>query len=294
MARPRTPPAVAGRQHADIQTETYLEELSDAPPMETAGTQTDALQDRPPSPLFVPAKSGVDAATQIQAGELFDFDLEVEPILEVLVGKTLEQGLMEVLEEEELAALRAHQEEFEQIRAAELAEVQRLEAEAVRRDEERKRRAAQEIARVKREAAVKAKVAATAYARRYLNSVRTAVFSKLLMECAFTDPLAKAVEEDFLPGVLDGAMARLAQRATATQAVDSVLAAALTEQRKQLADHRAAVAAEKARLEAEAAEREAKRLADIAAAEAAAEAARLAEEAAAAAEGEESEEEDDD
>jgi hypothetical protein len=39
----------------------------------------------------------------------------VEPILEVLVGKVLEQGLMEVLEEEELAAMRAHQEHFEQV-----------------------------------------------------------------------------------------------------------------------------------------------------------------------------------
>ena len=43
------------------------------------------------------------------AGDLFDFELEVEPILEVLVGKVLEQGLMEVLQEEELAAMRRHQ-----------------------------------------------------------------------------------------------------------------------------------------------------------------------------------------
>ena len=42
----------------------------------------------------------------------------MEPILEVLAGKVLEQGLMEVLEEEELANMRAHQDEFDQIRAA--------------------------------------------------------------------------------------------------------------------------------------------------------------------------------
>jgi len=40
---------------------------------------------------------------------LFDFDIEVKPILEVLVGKTVEQALMEVMEEEELASLRAQQ-----------------------------------------------------------------------------------------------------------------------------------------------------------------------------------------
>ena len=54
--------------------------------------------------------------------------MEVEPILEVLVGKTLEQSMMEVMEEEELQNMRAHQEHFEQIRNAELAETQRLEA----------------------------------------------------------------------------------------------------------------------------------------------------------------------
>lgn len=42
-------------------------------------TQTEAFMDRPPSPLFVPAKSGVDADTQVIVGELFNFDLEVIP-----------------------------------------------------------------------------------------------------------------------------------------------------------------------------------------------------------------------
>jgi hypothetical protein len=51
--------------------------------------------------------------------QLFDFDLEVQPVLEVLVGKTVEQTLIEVLEEEELAALRAQQRRF--------LELQRLE-----------------------------------------------------------------------------------------------------------------------------------------------------------------------
>lgn len=74
------------------------------------------------------------------AGDLFDFDFEVEPILEVLVGKVLEQGLMEVLEEEELAAMRAHQEHFEQIRNAELVATQRMEAAEKRKNEEKERR----------------------------------------------------------------------------------------------------------------------------------------------------------
>ncbi len=42
-------------------------------------------------------------------------NVQVEPLLEVLVGKCLEQGLMEVMEEEELAAMRAHQQHYEQV-----------------------------------------------------------------------------------------------------------------------------------------------------------------------------------
>lgn len=92
-----TPPPVHGRHHIEMQTDAYLEELVDVLPDKHADTQTDTFLDRPITPLFIPQKRGVDAETQIETGDLFDFNLEVEPLLEVIVGKTLEQGLMEVL-----------------------------------------------------------------------------------------------------------------------------------------------------------------------------------------------------
>jgi hypothetical protein len=107
--RPRTPDPVDGRKHIDVQTELYLEELSDKIPEANAQTQTDAFLDRPISPLYVPVKSGIDAETQVEEGELFDFDFEVQPILQVLVGKTLEQALLEVMEEDELEIMKKHQ-----------------------------------------------------------------------------------------------------------------------------------------------------------------------------------------
>ncbi|CAM9695419.1 unnamed protein product, partial [Ectocarpus sp. 8 AP-2014] len=129
---PRTPPPVEGRMHMDAQTEEFLEELTDRPVETSIETQTEAFMDRPSSPLFVPAKSGVDADTQVVVGELFDFDLEVEPILEVLVGKTLELSVLELMEasgfEEELAVIRRRQATFARERDAEMAEVQRMEA----------------------------------------------------------------------------------------------------------------------------------------------------------------------
>lgn len=129
-----------GRVHMDIQTDAYLEELTDKVAETTCETQTDVFYDRPLSPVFIPKKSGEDIETQIDDGELFDFDYEVKPLLEVLVGKTLEQALMEVMEETELASLRAHQRAFQLKRDAEVTETQRLEDAERRRTQEKERR----------------------------------------------------------------------------------------------------------------------------------------------------------
>jgi hypothetical protein len=63
---------VAGRRHADLQTEAYLEELADAPPEADGASQTDAFQDRPSTPLFLPPLTGTDAATQIENDALVE------------------------------------------------------------------------------------------------------------------------------------------------------------------------------------------------------------------------------
>lgn len=57
--------------------------------------------------------------------------------MEVLVGKTVEQALLEVMEEEELSNLRSQQRAFEELRNAELVEQQRLEEQERRHREEK-------------------------------------------------------------------------------------------------------------------------------------------------------------
>merc|ERR1719248_116058 len=164
----------------DIQTDSYMEELTERTVEFEAETQTDFLLDRPPSPLFMPAKVGVDIETQIEEGELFDFDREVEPVLEVLVGKTLEQSMMEVLEEEELESIRRHQEEFEQLRNAELLEVQRMEAAEKRRADELDRRMVQEKSRKEQESSLIQKVLSRNIACGYLGGLQTKVLNQLI------------------------------------------------------------------------------------------------------------------
>eukprot|EP01084_Bolivina_argentea_P098966 177909_1 len=139
-AKTATPRPVSGRLHAEIQTEPYLEEIHVTKKEKEFGTQTDPFLDRPSTPLFIPKLSGKSMATQVEDGDLFDFDHEVEPILEVLVGKTIETSLMEVLEEEELKSFQQYKAAFEQKRNVELVKCQRLEEEERRREQEKENR----------------------------------------------------------------------------------------------------------------------------------------------------------
>jgi hypothetical protein len=207
----------------DIQTEAYLEELADTVPEAEVMTQTDAFMDRPPTPLFVPMKIGVDVETQIENGDLFDFDFEAEPILEVLVGKTLEQGLMEVMEEEELAAMRAHQEHFEQIRNAELVATQRMEAAERRKAEERERRVAQEKRRVECEKTAREKVAAQTFARGYTSGLLGNVFDALYDSGFFYDPVQREIETEFVPWFEDRVVAECSSAAASRRCVDEII-----------------------------------------------------------------------
>jgi radial spoke head protein 3 len=50
--------------------------------------------------------TGVSKKTLVEDNELFIFDDDVEPLLSVICGKTLEQARMEVLEEEELRLMK--------------------------------------------------------------------------------------------------------------------------------------------------------------------------------------------
>lgn len=200
--RAGTPPPVDGRVHMDIQTENFLEELTDKAIEIDQETQTQAFMDRPASPLFIATKTGKDTSTQIDNGDLFDFDLEVEPLLEVLVGKTIHVSMLELMQEEELEAIRREQEQFEDVRNVELAEVQRLEAEARRKAQEKDRRVAQEKQRLADRTVLEEKIAARAYSNQYLANLHEGVMNDLFDEGFFYDPVKKEIEDIFMEQLL--------------------------------------------------------------------------------------------
>ena len=60
----------------------------------------------------MPKKTGIDKITQIEDYDLFDYDREVQPILNVLLTKSVEQALLEVEEETELEEIRKFKSEY--------------------------------------------------------------------------------------------------------------------------------------------------------------------------------------
>ncbi len=225
--RSTTPDAIDGRKHMDIQTEPYLEELTDKADEVTQETQTDPMLDRPPTPVHVPFKTGRDAETQIQDNDLFSFDTEVDPLLDVLVGKTLEQAMLEVMQEEELELLRQQQLEFEQRRKEEVLEAQRLEAAEKRKFEEKERRKKQEVARIQREKETREKLRARQFAKSYLTNLENRVFARLQDEGWFRDNVSHEVELEFFPWLMDQMDKELDNRHKARALVDKLIRSAV-------------------------------------------------------------------
>lgn len=159
--------------------------------------------------------------------DLFNFDFEVEPVLSVLIGKTLEQSLLEVMQEEEIVSISEEKQKFEAKRNAELAEIQRLESEERRRFEEKENRRKEEQARIKQEMQTKRKTAARQIAVDFVKNMEHKVFSNLVQQGHFYDVVERKVES-FLPRLLQGAQEILEKKAENNEKVDSLIRKAMT------------------------------------------------------------------
>ena len=86
--------------------------------------QTDVFQPKPPTPKYAPKKTGIDKITQIEDYELFEYDVEVQPILDVLLNKSIEQATLEVEEEVEMEGIKKYKEAYHRRRMTEETEWQ--------------------------------------------------------------------------------------------------------------------------------------------------------------------------
>ena len=90
-------------------TEKVIDTVRPKPITFEVEVQTDALPPKEQEKLVWPEKTGVDVETQIEDGELFNFDEEVMPLVHIIVSKTIEDSRREVLEEEERAEIQQQQ-----------------------------------------------------------------------------------------------------------------------------------------------------------------------------------------
>mmetsp|Transcript_139330 Transcript_139330/g.445519 ORF Transcript_139330/g.445519 Transcript_139330/m.445519 type:complete len:452 (-) Transcript_139330:96-1451(-) len=190
---------------------------------DTVDCQTDEFLPEPPKEQYQPQKTGIDATTQVEDGELFDFDYEVEPILDVLVNKTLEQSMMEVEEEHELSSMNEFKDKWMDRQKTMMKDWQaQVQAERALWDTKEKIVAERRLVR-KREAQVLLKLQAVSAARQHLAKlVPNAVAD--VKESAFADKHAMAINRLFLPQLLLGVQQQVETHLVAERQVEGLFA----------------------------------------------------------------------
>lgn len=112
-----------GENTKRVNTDEFVETLTDKPPNYEKDTQTDFKIEVPIVRQYMDPKKGIDKETQIWDTDLFDFDYEVEPILSALLGKTIDVSRMEVRQEQELLKMKQEQAKYQELKNQELAEI---------------------------------------------------------------------------------------------------------------------------------------------------------------------------
>uniref|UniRef100_A0A1A9WCU9 Radial spoke head protein 3 n=1 Tax=Glossina brevipalpis TaxID=37001 RepID=A0A1A9WCU9_9MUSC len=131
----------ASNQHRYTQNNKFIEDRTPEPVLVH---QSELFLEKPPLAPYVPFNVSADASTEIAEDELFHFEAEVQPIIEVLVDHTIDLSVVEVAHEREISTIRRRMDVLLAEREVELAELRRLEVEDTLLKAERARRLRQE------------------------------------------------------------------------------------------------------------------------------------------------------
>ena len=141
--------------------------------------QTDPLPP-PPQPLLIwPKKTGVDKECQIEDGDLFCFDEEVQPLVHIIVSKTLEESRREVLEEEELKHIKEQQEKYKKLNEANNKRIKSIEEKEKKIFEEHNRKKELKQKRIKLTKLYQQKLQSRMKAKQYISKLKADCYSSL-------------------------------------------------------------------------------------------------------------------
>jgi hypothetical protein len=208
------------REPVDLSRHLIAEEVEIA--VALAESQTDVFLPEVPEREFVPMKTGIDAETQIYPGDLFNFDLEVAPILDVLVTKTLEQALTEVDDEDELANVAEFKKEWMRRQKNLVADWETTVGEERKRAEEKEKVVAAHKAKKARQEKLMHKLACKGAAAEYLTNLVPTATSSLIEAGQFQEILRTPLETDFLPWLLVAASEVYQKKIESHRIVDSL------------------------------------------------------------------------
>jgi len=209
--------------------------------VDTVEVQTDEFLPEPPEDQYQPQKTGVDVCTQVEDGELFNFDFEVEPILDVLVNKTLEQSIMEVEEEHEMASMQEFKDRWHQRQELMMKDWQAQVEEERRRWDQKELEVRRKRKEKMREAHVLLKIQAMSAAKQHLSRLVPHAVTDI-KEVAFPDMKGMAINRIFLPQLLGCVQQEVQTMIRAQQQLDVMVADCvhdrLAEQSSALLTHR--------------------------------------------------------
>ena len=161
--------------------------------------QTDPLPPRPQTPLIWPEKTGKDVETQIEDGDLFNFDEEVKPLVHVIASKTIEEARREVLEELELEKIKEQQQKYAEFNLRNDNRVKSIEEQEKKRFEEHNRKKMLKKNRIEVTKKFQQKLTSRMKAKNYISKLKFDVYDSLGEKKVFKNKDDNYYFTDLLP-----------------------------------------------------------------------------------------------
>lgn len=188
----------------DVDIMKYLVEPEDAIVLtKECTTQVDEFKPLPAPLSYIPRKTGVDKHTQVEdERELFVFDLEVAPMLEVIVRKTLEQAVVEVEQEYELHLLHNEVARYEEIMHNESNWMQEQESNIKKKQEDIRQQLHDILATKAAERQIKLGVAGIQMINQLVPAMLDSIHSESVENGTWYLPDNENVQKNILPNII--------------------------------------------------------------------------------------------
>lgn len=205
------------------QTEESTDNAIGLPTTRHIEIQCDAITPRPVTPLKFRGKTGLDMAVQVDSSELFDFDRDVQPLLDVVIDKTVDQALTEIRNEHVLRTLLQHKRALEEVADAERQRIDMMQQKERQRLADKEQLLEQRLIQQRKERALKQKALSIRMAGSFLNNLMEDTLNNLEELSVFRNPMLKDIESNFLPRITRNASNQIDLFRSINRVVDDII-----------------------------------------------------------------------